>query len=266
MPVHTDFYFPGDEETNSRSRYYDSYRLIQKNKQEILDKSIGAISIEHPDFYFPGDEQTNSRSRYFDSYRLIQKNKDVIVSIAWTNTVNTYPSIVSTEEKCKRDIGFFIDAISTDILTGGNKYSRDFTLQYFDASGSPISNGLVGEEVESIFAFEEAMELMKDAITNTLVGAAYSDLTITVDPLTGSNFDSNSCSDVQSNINNLVGIVTSVISVGNTSSLSGAPNLGFFNLSVGVGTTSSVGGYKCARDIGYLVDAISTDLFIYWWK
>jgi hypothetical protein len=258
---YTDFYFPGDEETNSRSRYYDSYRLIQKNKQEILDKSIGAISIEHPDFYFPGDEQTNSRSRYFDSYRLIQKNKDVIVSIAWTNTVNTYPSIVSTEEKCKRDIGFFIDAISTDILTGGNKYSRDFTLQYFDASGSPISNGLVGEEVESIFAFEEAMELMKDAITNTLVGAAYSDLTITVDPLTGSNFDSNSCSDVQSNINNLVGIVTSVISVGNTSSLSGAPNLGFFNLSVGVGTTSSVGGYKCARDIGYLVDAISTDLF-----
>ncbi len=259
--AYTDFYFPGDEETNSRSRYYDSYRLIQRNKQEIVDKSIGAISIDHPDFYFPGDDQTNSRSRYFDSYRLIQKNKDVIVSIAWTNTVNNYPSITSTEEKCKRDIGFFIDAISTDVLTGGNNYSREFVLQYFDSSGNPISNGLVGEEIESIYAFEQSRELIKNAITNTLVGAAYSDLTITVDPITGSNTDQNSCSDVQSNINNLVGIVTSVISIGNTSSLSTPPNLGFFNLSVGIGTTSSVGGYKCARDIGYLVDAISTDLF-----
>ncbi len=298
---HPDFYFPGDEQTNLRSRYYDSYRLIQKNKQEIvdkslasiavgfpssfkfpddpisfvqnrfydasgliqrnkqeiIDKSIGAIAIAHSDFYFPGDFQTNSRSRYFDSYRLIQNNKDVIVSIAWTNTVNEYPEISTTEGKCKRDLGFFIDAISTDVLTGGNNYSRGFTLQYFDNSGNPISNGLLDEEIQSNYAFVQARELMKQAITNTLVGATYSDLTITADPLTGSNTDPLSCSDVQSNIDNLVGIVTTIIGVGNTSLLP-SPNLGYF---VGIGTTSSPGGLKCARDVGFLIEAISTDVF-----
>ena len=256
----SDFYFPDEPETNARSRYYDASRLIQINKQEIVDKSLGSVAIAHSDFYFPGDIQTNSRSRYFDSYRLIQKNKDVVVSIAWTNTYNVYPGIATSEEKCKRDLGFFIDAISTDILTGGNNYSRQFTLKYFDSAGNPITNGLQGEEVASNYAFVEARQLMKSAITNTLVGAAYSDLTITADPLTGSNTNPSSCANVRTNIDNLVGIVTTVIGSGNTSSLPNT-NFGYFNLSVGIGSTSSPGGYKCARDLGYLIDAISTDVF-----
>ncbi len=260
----SDFYFPDEPETNPRSRYYDASGLIQRNKQEIVDKSLGSVAIAHSDFYFPGDFQTNPRSRYFDSYRLIQNNKDVIVSIAWTNAYNVYPGIATSEAKCKRDLGFFIDAISTDVLTGGNNYARQFALQYFDSAGNPITNGLQGEEVASNYAFVEARELMKDAITNTLVGAAYSDLTITADPAVGFNTSPDSCSDVQSNIDNLVGIVTTIIGSGNLSSLPSA-NLGFFNISIEIGGTpppgDSPGGYKCARDLGYLVDAVATDVF-----
>ena len=254
------FYFPDEPETNARSRYYDSSRLIQINKQEIVDKALASVAIAHSDFYFPGDLQTNDRSRYFDSYRLIQKNKDVIVGIAWTNAYNLYPVILSSQEKCKRDLEYFVDAISADIFTGGNNYSRQFTLQYFDSAGNPLINGLQGEEVASIYAFTQARELMKSAITNTLVGAAYSDLTLTADPLTGSNTNPNSCANVRTNIDNLVEIVTTVIGSGNTSSLP-TTNFGYFNLSVGIGTSSSPGGYKCARDLGYLIDAISTDVF-----
>lgn len=230
--------------------YYDAYNLIKLNQQEIKDKSLAAIALNHPDFYFPGDSQTNSRSRYYDSYRLIQKNRSVIVDTAWSNTVSAYPGISGTQTKCKRDIGYFIDAISTDVFTGGNKYARDFTLQYFN-NGSPISNGLVGEETESIYAFHQARNLMKQAITNTLVGAAYSDLTITADAITGFNTSPNSCADVQTNINNLVGIVTTVIGSGSTS------YLGTFSQNLGTFTT---GGSKCARDIGYIIDAVATDV------
>lgn len=254
------FYFPDEPETNSRSRFYDGSRLIQINKQEIVDKSLGAVAIAHSDFYFPGDNQTNSRSRYFDAYRLIQRNKDVIVSIAWTNTQAVYTGISTTEEICKRDLDFFIDAISTDILTGGNNYSSQFVLQYFDANGSPIPNGLFDEEAPSIYAFEEARDLMKSAITNTLVGAAYSDLTITADSVTGFNTDPNSCADVQTNIDNLVSIVTTVVGSANTAAIPVPLNLGYFNVT-GIGTTSSPGGFKCARDLGYLVDAVATDVF-----
>jgi hypothetical protein len=237
--------------TVAPGRYVDSYNLIQANKREIQDKSLASIAVEFPDFYFPGDGQTNSRSRYYDAHRLIVKNKSVIVGTAWTNTYNVYSGISTTEQKCKRDLGYFVDAVATDVFTGGNRYSREFVRQYFNSSGVPITNGLVGEETQSIYAFVEARELMKDAITNTLVGAAYSDLTITADPLTGFNTSPNSCADVQSNIDNLVGIITSVIVAANLNSIpTDTDNYG----------TLTTGGSKCLRDIGYIIDAVSTDV------
>jgi hypothetical protein len=238
-------------------RYYDSYNLIQANKIEIQDKSLAAIAIGHSDFYFPGDSQTNSRSRYYDSYRLIQNNKSVIVGTAWTNTYNVYPGISTTITKCKRDLGYFVDAVSTDVFTGGNRYSREFVRQYFNANGTPIGNGLVGEVTESIYAFNQARDLMKQAITNSLVGAAYSDLTISTGTSTYNgggtvyaNTDPLACSDVQSNIDNLVGIVTTVIGAGSLISISSSDNYGTF----------TTGGSKCYRDIGYLIDAVSLDV------
>jgi len=235
--------------TVAPGRYVDSYNLIQANKREIQDKSLAAIALNYPDFYFRGDNQTNSRSRYYDAYRLIVKNKSVIVGTAWTNTYNAYPGISTTQTKCKRDLGYFVDAIATDVFTGGNRYSREFVRQYFN-NGTPISNGLVGEETQSVYAFAEARELMKSAITNTLVGAAYSDLTITADPATGSNTNPLSCANVRTNIDNLVDIVINPIVAGNLSSISSSDNYG----------SLTEGGSTCLRDLGYIVDAVSTDV------
>jgi len=299
---HPDFYFPGDAQTNARSRYYDSYRLIQQNRQEIIDKSLASIAVGFPSsfrfptdpvpynqnryydssgliqrnkqeiidkslaavaigytayapFYFPGDTLTNPRSRYYDAYRLIQKNKTEIVGTAWTNTYNVYPAISTTIDKCKRDLGFFVDAVSTDVFTGGNNYAKQFTLQYFNGAGVPISNGLVGEVTESIYAFEQARNLIKLAIANQL---SYKEVGISSGPArTGSgspfpvpNTSPTACSDVQDNVDTLTSIVTTSIGAGNTSSLP-VTNLGSF----------TTGGTTCARDLGFLVDAISTDVF-----
>jgi hypothetical protein len=246
-----------DVKTVAPGRFVDASNLINANKTEIVDKSLAAIALNHPDFVFPGDSQTNSRSRYYDSYRLIQKNKSVIVGIAWTNTYNVYPGISTTMDKCKRDIGYFIDAVSTDVFTGGNHYVREFVRQYFDTDGNPISNGLVGEVNESIYAFNQSRILMRQAITNSLVGAAYSDLTISTGTSTYNgggtvyaNTNPLACSDVQYNIDNLVGIVTTVIGSGSLISISSSDNYGTF----------TTGGSKCYRDIGYIVDAVSSDV------
>ena len=258
------FNFPTDPVPYKQNRYYDASRLIQINKQEIIDKSLAAIAIDHPDFYFPSDSdmEINNvltfRFRYYDAYRLIQKNRDVIVDTAWANTVDAYPGISTTQTKCKRDIGFFVDAVSTDVFTGGTNYVKQFTLQYFNAVGSPIPNGLVGEETESIFAFQQVRNLMRDAITNNLVGATYTDVGISSGPRrkgVGSQFklattDPEACSDVQDAINTLTSIVTISIGAGNTDILP-SDNNGIF----------TPGGSKCARDLGYLVDALATDVF-----
>ena len=232
-------------------RYLDAYDSIQANRREIQDKSLASIAIEYPDFYYYGDSQTNARSRYYDSYRLIIKNKGVIVDTAWNSTSIAYPGISTTVTKCKRDLGYFVDAVAIDVFTGGNRYSREFVRQYFNASGIPISNGLVGEETQSIYAFNQARDLMKSAITNTLSGAIYTDLTITADSVTGFNTSPNSCADVRTNIDNLVSIITTVISNGNLNTIpSSSDNYGVLNS----------GGSKCLRDLGYIIDAVSVDV------
>lgn len=233
------------------NRYKDSRNLILANKNEILDKSLASVAIGFSDFYFPGDTQTNARSRYYDGYRLIQQNKQEIIDTSWSNTLAIYPGISTTISKCKRDLGYFVDAISIDVFTGGNNYSRQFILQYFN-NGIPITNGLVGEEAESIYAFCQARDLMRSAVRNGLTikdvgissGPTYYGIGVTV-----SNTNTAACTDVQLNIVSLVGIVTAVISAGSTSSLP-AVNVGSY----------TTGGNKCYRDLGYIVDAIAQDL------
>jgi hypothetical protein len=254
---HPDFIFPGDPGSDSRYRFYDSYRLIQQNKQEIVDKSLASISIGFPSgFSFPDDPVPYEQNRYYDAYRLIVLNKDEIVGTAFTNTVNE-PSFSSfdfgaVEDKCKRDLGYFIDAVATDVFLGANTYARSFVLQYFDENGNPIADGLLGEESESIYAFEQARDLMKQAITNQL---AVTDVGISTGPSVYNggggdleNTDTNACTDVQNTIDTLVSIVTTSIGAGSTSSLP--------SQNLGISTTN-----VCARDLGYFVDAISTDVF-----
>ena len=268
---HPDFYIPGDTQTDSGSRYADAYRLIEQNKDQIVDTALAQIAIGHPDFYIPGDQQTDSRSRYADGYRLIQQNKTEIINTAWTNMLATYAGAASTETKCKRDLGFFVDAVSLDIFVGGSKYSQKFISEYFNATGTAwISGGLQGEEAQSIEAFNQARDLMGAAVSNQL---SITDPTVTEGPAqygggggAVSRTSTNACDDVQSAIDTLVNIITTPIADGNLLSLGSIPADPF----VGNYPESGPGESKCRRDIGYFVDAVALDVFMnsneYTWK
>lgn len=240
-------------EAVSDGTYYNAYELIVNNRQEIIDRSVAQIPVEHPDFYYPNDPQTGAWSRYKDAYRLIQKNRADIVQTAYDEIGIQHPGFTTDPVKCQRDIGYFIDAVSLDVNLGGNVYARKFILQYFN-NGSPINNGLVGEETESITAFNKARDEMKRAITNQL---AYKDLTVTPgesqwgDGLgVVGNTDANACADVQSNIDTLTSTITTVINDGNLTNLP----------SETVGGNIPDGESKCRRDTGYIVDALSLDV------
>ena len=247
-----DFYYGGsgftdngDAQTNVYSRYKDAYRLIQQNKQHIQDKAVAEVAVEHPDFYFPDDQQTDTGSRFADAYRLIQQNKTEIVQTAYDEIVIQHPGFVNpSPASCIRDITIFVDSVSLDVFQGGNRYTRLFTLEYFNGPGA---GSLSGEEAETMTAFNKAGDLMKDAITNQLT---VKDLTITPDSVTNDNQSPLSCSNVRINIDTLVNITIAAITAGNTNSL---PN-------ESAGSISTDGETKCKRDVGYFVDAISTDL------
>jgi len=267
--VGSTFFFPGDAETTTRSRYYYAHKLIEINKQEIVDKSIASLAVGFPTgFYVPGPGvvATTKDSRYYRAYQLIQINKSEIVSTALTAINTQYPNLWSSgisSAKCQRDLGYFVDAVSTDVFTGGNNYARTFAAFYFDNVGTAISTGLVGEEQQSIYGFQQAGIQMRRAITNQL---SNKNLNATPGPTVfaggGGNVGISStaaCTDVQNNITSLVGVVTAVVGAGNTSGLP-TLNLGNFNLSViGFGTTAGI--WKCARDTAFFVDAVKTDVF-----
>lgn len=246
-----DFEIIQDPLNITSTKFKNARNLILLNKREIQDRSLASVAVAHSDFYFPGDLQTNSRSRYYDGYRLIQQNRTEIINTAWNNTVATYPGVSSTELKCKRDLGYLVDAISLDVFTGGNAYARKFTLQYFN-NGLPIPNGLVGEVAESTFAFDQAATLMRKAVRNELT---IKDLTITPGPaiygigVTVGITSTAACTDVQNTIISLVGIVSTIISAGSTSPLPVA-NPG----------TYTTGGLKCFRDLGYIIDGVAQDI------
>jgi hypothetical protein len=240
--------------TVAPGRFVDASNLILANKTEIVDKSLAAIALDHPDFFYIGDPPTHPSYRFKDSYRLIQKNRTDIVNSAWGDIATQFPEVsgINTETKCKRDLGYFVDAVSTDLFTGGNSYTIAFTKQYFNSAGVPISNGLVGEEAPSIVGFTSAGHYCKQAITNQL---AEKDLSITADPNPAigntSNTNPTSCTNVRDAINTLVGIATLSI---------GAGNLNIINQTSLNGGTFLTGQAKCRRDIGYIVDAVASDV------
>lgn len=177
----------------------------------------GIVTYPSGNYGYVFETKTVAPGRYVDSYNLIQANRQEIIDDSYTAITVAYPSFVNPNpDKCKRDIGYIVDAVSTDVRDFTSKNSILATKAYFKPDGSLLTNGLAGEVPQTIVGFTSARELMKLAITNNLT---VKDLTVAPDPLTGSNTNPASCADVQSFIDNLVGIITTRVENGDLNTL-----------------------------------------------
>ena len=239
---------------NAADRYLDAAELIARNEELILEETIGAVSTQYPDFYIPDDNVDPEGHRYKDGRNLIYANFTEIVDTAYDEIAIVHPSFVNPDpDKCKRDIGYVVKATANDLYNGGNSNIVLATKYYFDANGNPISNGLVGEEAESVTAFNKARDLMKQAVSNQLT---VTDLTVIEGPETYgglggdvSRTSSNACSDVQAAIDTLVGVITDAVTNGNLNNLP-TVNLGDYVVAENV----------CKRDIGYILQSLRRDM------
>ncbi len=229
-------------------RYLDAADRIAANSDLIKEEVIGYIARKYPDFYYPKSPSTSYRFK--DAANLIRGNIDTIVNTAFNAIATQYPTFTNPNPtKCRRDLRYVVLAVAQDLYDGGNKWTRMATLYYFN-NGVPISNGLVGEEAQSVYAFNQARDLCYQAITNQL---AYKDLTITADPNpssgTVSNINPNSCANVRNTITTLFSILTTSITNGNINNLP-VENAGDF----------SPGEFTCKRDMQFIIDAFVFDL------
>jgi hypothetical protein len=232
--------------------------------------------------------------RFKDSYNLINSNRTEIIDTAFSQMQAAFPTFTvpgGNNTKCKRDIGYIVDSVAQDLFWGGNEFIVGATKEYFSLAGSPISNGLVGEETQSVFAFNAARDLVKQAITNQLT---VKNLSISVGPAVAgggggniANTSSSSCADVRSTVDTLFAIITGVVTAGNLNSIPSVDNGDFdcanvrstidtltsiITTSLSAGNlnslpTTNVGPWsqvseasKCKRDIGYIIEAVTSDL------
>ena len=115
------------------------------------------------------------------------------------NNITVNPGIFLTGENvCRRDLGYVLDAIISDLRSYTNEKTLEARDAYFDQSGIV---GIASERVQSIVGFTSLREYAKLAINNQL---NVKDFTLIADPLTNSNNDPTSCANVKTFIDNLV--------------------------------------------------------------
>jgi hypothetical protein len=117
----------------SNKAYRDAAKLILFNKNYFREEIVASTQAQYPTFNFGG---TSSTAQSF-------------------------------KNKCKRDIGYIVDAIVYDLLTYGNSGIYDATTAYIDAATGTIIS-LQGELVQSIYAYNLLKTYLKNAIAETL--------------------------------------------------------------------------------------------------
>ncbi len=109
---------------------------------------------------------------YRNAQLLLKKNKEFLQkqTVAFVN--ESFPSLTYDENKCYRDVGYIVDAVSGDARFGGNKRSIEAGLAYWRGNDSLIS----GEITETIAAIGYLKDISLQVITNTTVTNIYNTL------------------------------------------------------------------------------------------
>ena len=159
------------------------------------------------------------------SHNLLRDNKEFIQSESITYISSSWSSFGYNEETCKRDVGYIVDAVSTDILYGGNERSvtaGDFYYRY-------PSNATTSELEPTTTGIEYAGDLAEKLIVNKIF------VSPSVEKIAGN----------ETILKNREFIQKEVISYVSSS-----------------WSNFEYNEASCSRDTGYILDAVATD-FLY---
>ncbi len=186
-----------------------------------------------------------------NAYNLILNNKEFIKdeTVAWIDSqiaalnppfdnVITYVPL-----KCKRDIGYIIDAILRDMRYGGNEQTIH-TVKYYWLNGEAQ---LDGDRQPEVLTYEFVKGLINDYILPKVIYPSIQELS--VQSIVGGTAEGSA----ENTVTTLLDIVKDVIENG----LTAIPAYANPTYPFGYYTYDVV---KCKRDVGYLVDAYIADI------
>ena len=110
---------------------------------------------------------------YRNAQLLLQKNRTFLQSQAVAFVEDQFPDLEYNQEKCFRDVGLIVDAVSGDARFGGNKRSIEAGLAYWSGNNSLIP----GEQSETIQAINYIRDISLDIVANNTVTNIFNTLT-----------------------------------------------------------------------------------------
>jgi len=253
----------GTAETRSNSAFNEIVDIIDNNTPDAL--SFPAPSIL-PSGYGNAD----------DAATRLQNNRDFIRSeiIAWIG--DNYPFLDYNTTKCSRDVGYIVDALTYDILYGGDSATVTSATSYFVGTASQLG---VGETAATVASYGRLGVIVDQIVRGVTVTKSSTNLD------TQNTTGANATSAEGNRLIALVTIISDAIDNGTVAGLTATtPNLSSLGVSATLQSAQtainssrstiidSTIDYldntvtfvydqdKCARDVGLIIDAISTDL------
>jgi hypothetical protein len=144
----------------------DIARLV-RTMQHRIDFRIGTTHMESS--ANPTGYNVAFLTGYGDARTLLRENKEFIKQeiTAWLTT--NYSSVKYSKTKCKRDVGFIIDAIGYDLTYGGKWATLNAGLAYFDGDNSTALQIDSTEITATVAAYARMKTVVQQIIANTTV-------------------------------------------------------------------------------------------------
>jgi hypothetical protein len=183
--VATDLKYGGNQRSSRAGEYYYLYPSLATvsgyaTAEAQLDQTITGIRFAAgvSQKLLENELLVIASQAVSSSYELMRLNKQFIQNETIQFIDAFYPYLTYNREKCRRDVGYIVDAVSTDLLYGGNERGIVAGDYYFRFPSKATTSEQV---VETVAGIEYAKAVAKAVVQNTLLTA----------PQLGTNLDNN---------------------------------------------------------------------------
>ena len=183
---------------------------------DTLQAPISFSGSDDATFFFSGI----NNGTFYDASNLIAANKAYLQEEVSGYTYATYTLPAGDEEKCKRDLGYLIDAVVYHLRLGGNEKVVEFARLYYTNAGYPDGerltyiNRTTEETNAAIDAWNKLAEKMILAMRNSLGAGTYTNITPVTDPSIAPDSVNPPCVEVASAINSMIDAVKDILANG----------------------------------------------------
>ena len=144
----------------------DIKRLVRTIQHQI-DFKIGTTILET--VTNPTGYNSTFLSGFGDARTLLRENKEFLKDEITAYIAVNYPAVKYSKTKCRRDIGFIVDAVCYDITYGGSYQTLTAGLAYFDGGASTDLQIDSTEIAATAASYSRLKTVMQQIIANTTV-------------------------------------------------------------------------------------------------